>query len=90
MSPGAVSDDTGKQNECGRCCLFLISKGFEYLCKEKKSTFTGLESFALFNVFLLKGKKKINFNVKEILCVQFNGNDRDSKKKVLQVPKSNA
>lgn len=65
----------------GGAVLFLISKGFEYLCKEKESTFAGLESIALFNVFLLKKKKKIHFYVKEILCVQFKGNDRDSQKR---------
>lgn len=78
----------GSKMNVGGAVLFLISKGFEYLCKEKKSTFAGLESFALFNVFLLKGKKKINFNVKEILCVQFNGNDRDSQERNMKKKKS--
>jgi hypothetical protein len=71
----------GTKMNVGGAVLFLISKGFKYLCKEKKSTSTGLESMALFNGFPLKRKKKINFYVKEILCVQFNGNDRDRQKR---------
>lgn len=70
----------GSSKNVGGAVLFLISKGFEYLCKEKKSTFSGLESIALFNVFLFKREKKINFYVKQIPCVQFNVNDRDSQK----------
>lgn len=51
----------GSKMNVGGAVLFLISKGFEYLCKEKESTFAGLESIALFNVFLLKKRKRYIF-----------------------------
>lgn len=59
----------GSKMNVGGAVLFLISKGFEYLCKEKESTFAGLESIALFNVFLLKKKEKDTFLCKgNIVC----------------------
>lgn len=52
----------GSKMNVGGAVLFPISKGFKYLRKEKKSTFPGLGSIALFNGFPLKRKKrKINF-----------------------------